>query len=494
MTVESSKAKPHKVIRYILDKFKREQSGAQNMEFTGSDDAGKLAEEMMLMHDFWGTGKKASDRKYYHYKISFSEADRVENGGLLTPELAARYAEKFIHDHWRDYQVVWGVHADGNARHIHIVVNAVNAITGEKLRTNMQAYQQEKDDCQTLCLEMGLHAMDWREAIAEKHHMERTDGTPIRNYTIEESALKSKGVKLWKDELRQKIDNAVKSSKTEMEFKKQLEKENVTITRWSEKTVSFKLGDHKAVRGDTLGADYTYFSISKALEYNARHTEKNSPMDDGLDSLIWYVKNHIDEDDRALIRDVARQAGMRREEIDQKLEAVKTMSRRDKQALWQSVQDDRRRFWDAYYIQKDQINQALSKAYAQQRLINYVDWVTRPTCYQRSVSSLLIALIITLTINRYEVEQELQILRDKRSELFKTINEFQDQTELAIRMINRQGLPMEEYIEAIKRMDAYADKLANNASMPIREQIDEVRREALVMHSPCIDLRHLEDL
>ena len=179
------------------------------MEFTGSDDAGKLAEEMMLMHDFWGTGKKASDRKYYHYKISFSEADRVENGGLLTPELAARYAEKFIHDHWRDYQVVWGVHADGNARHIHIVVNAVNAITGEKLRTNMQGYQQEKDDCQTLCREMGLHAMDWREAVAEKHHMERTDGTPIRNDTIEESALKSKGVKLWKDELRQKIDNKI---------------------------------------------------------------------------------------------------------------------------------------------------------------------------------------------------------------------------------------------------------------------------------------------
>ena len=53
---------------------------------------------------------------------------------------------------------------------------------------------------------------------------------------------------------------------------------------------------------------------------------------------------------------------------------------------------------------------------------------------------------------------------------------------------------MEEYIEAIKRMDAYADKLANKASMPVREQIEEVRREALVMHSPCIDLRHLEDL
>ena len=34
-------------------------------------------------------------RKYYHYKIAFAPADRDENDGPLTPELADQYAKEY---------------------------------------------------------------------------------------------------------------------------------------------------------------------------------------------------------------------------------------------------------------------------------------------------------------------------------------------------------------------------------------------------------------
>jgi|GEM_PF-5987849 len=72
-------------------------------------------------------------------------------------------------------EVVWAVHAENKARHIHFIVNAVSFDDGRKLHVTQRDWQRMKDDCRSQCNRYGLYELDWRAADA----VERQSETPV---------------------------------------------------------------------------------------------------------------------------------------------------------------------------------------------------------------------------------------------------------------------------------------------------------------------------
>lgn len=233
-----------------------------------------VIEQMEQTMKFHNKCQAENERKYYHTVVSFDIADLPENGGKLTNQLAYEFAHKFVIRNWPKNETFWVLqqHSAGQPKHLHIVTSAIELESGKKLHINNSTYRKWKDQANNLAAEMGLSALDWKKAVADKRKNEIS-----AKETFAEKGLKSRGKSTWKDELRTIIDNALKESKSEDEFKTFLKAQNVVLTRFSDKTISYRFGDRKACRGDTLGSEYTVQAIRKTLKQN--HLKKEIKRD-----------------------------------------------------------------------------------------------------------------------------------------------------------------------------------------------------------------------
>lgn len=354
--LKSSKATPVKGMEYITNKGKAALVDALNL-----DPNRDYAYQMMNTAMLWDKAQDENSRKYYHFKLSFDPKDWTENGGTLTEQGAMEIGLQLIGEHFPTYEAVGAVHTDRKHLHFHGMINAVDLATGDMIHMNDREYRRFKDRAQEICAEHGLTTIDWREATAQKRAAEKQAKQPIEE-TFAEKGLKSRGKTPWKDELRTIVDQAVGKATTMDEFKKLLESRGVTLTRCTDKTISYKLGDHKACRGDTLGGDYTAQAIRDAL--NRNRTEPMAEQGKAharLEDKMKYAANkgaainnnqHLTEADREVFRAAGRQIGLKRSEIDEMCDNAAKATWKEKQAAWDAYKVSQNAFWDYYNAEK----------------------------------------------------------------------------------------------------------------------------------------------
>lgn len=244
----ASKARPKNGIGYITDPKKAAIVSVKNL-FEDEDYAKQFEETAKR----FGKGEKFDERKYYHFKLSCARKDNV------TPRRAHDFAEEVAEAFFKNYECVIATHTDTETVHSHIIVNAVDPITGKKLQFGKAEYAAMKDEVNRIGKEHGYTETDFRKRS-------KNSRTPIEKKII------LKGGTSWKEELREVIAEGIKNSKTPEEFKEYLDKcYGVKIMR-DDKDYSYLHPEkQKPVRGAKLGENYTKTEVIKRIgEQNYR--------------------------------------------------------------------------------------------------------------------------------------------------------------------------------------------------------------------------------
>lgn len=245
----SSKSTPKKAIDYITREDKAAFVSVRNL-FEDEDYAEQFADTLRRFNK----GKKFDERKYYHFKLSCARKDNV------SPEQAHLYAQELAAILFPDDECVIATHTDTKTVHSHIIVNAVNPITGKKLRFTKSDYTKMKDEANRLGSEFGYTKTDFRKRAEHSR-------------TSKERHVILKGGNSWKEELRTVIEAAKQFSTTQEEFIAFLKDCGVTVTR--SKTEYSYLHPHKkkAIRGLKLGENYCKEKVDEQITGNNRHTD-----------------------------------------------------------------------------------------------------------------------------------------------------------------------------------------------------------------------------
>ncbi len=239
----ASKAKPKNGIAYVTDEKKAKIVTVRNL-FEDEDYAKQFEETASR----FGKGDKFDERKYYHCKLSCARQDNV------SPEKAHAYAEELVAKLFQNYECVIATHTDTQTVHSHIIVNAVDPITGKKLQFNKQDYVKMKDEANRLGKKYGFTETDFRKR-----------GKNSR--TAVEKKIMLKGGTSWKEELREVIAEAIKNVATSNEFKEYLEKcYGVKITRDGKDYSYLHPEKQKPIRGEKLGTNYTKKEILRKID------------------------------------------------------------------------------------------------------------------------------------------------------------------------------------------------------------------------------------
>ena len=265
----ASKAKPKNGIRYITDPKKAAFVSAKNL-FEDEDYAKQFEETAKR----FGKGEKFDERKYYHFKLSCARKDNV------TPRRAHDFAEEVAEAFFKNYECVIATHTDTETVHSHIIVNAVDPITGKKLQFGKAEYAAMKDEVNRIGKEHGYTETDFRKRS-------KNSRTPIEKKII------LKGGTSWKEELREVVAEAVKKTNSLEAFKKYLDEcYGIKITRDCKDYSYLHPEKQKPVRGAKLGENYTKTEVIKRIgEQNYR---QKSGAYTGRRYIYLYVKGDFE--------------------------------------------------------------------------------------------------------------------------------------------------------------------------------------------------------
>lgn len=440
---EASKATPAEGIAYIMDEEKVIAHGSQGFI---SDNPEKMAKQMLQTMHLFGKGRDFDERKYYHAKLSFAPADRPENGGTLTAEYANRYATKYAKKLWPNREVIWAVQDHGASIHIHFIIAACEQTTGKKLDARDAEYRTWKDYANTLAAEFDLSTLDWRKATKEKREREK-NCEEIECVTFAEVEMRKKNKVVWKDELRSIIDRATVECCNMQAFRSELEKNGVVLTRCTEQTISYKLRDHRACRGDTLGGDYTLRAIQNALAHNA-HAHGSVQFDE------------IDFDARKKYRSWGRMAGMKREEIDRLCDTLPRATWQEKQALWERYKKLRDEFWSDYQRRKNDLQQELDEAYHLRKKAKDAEWVLNPQNQRKSLGGIIFAGIY---LHRFGGSEQFDAcidnLKSQQELLRREAQRFKAYSRQAVDVLKNRNLSLETYTDSLLLMQEMAEDI-----------------------------------
>lgn len=238
----ASKARPKNGIGYITDLKKAAIVSVKNL--FDDEDYAKQFEETAAR---FGKGEKYDERKYYHFKLSCARKDNV------TIEKAHAYAEEIAEAFFKNYECVIATHTDTQTVHSHIIVNAVDPITGKKLQFSQKDYAKMKDEVNVIGRKYGFTETEFRKR-----------GKNSR--TAAEKKIILKGGTSWKEELREVIAEAVKKTKSPEAFKDYLNKcYGVKITRDGKDYSYLHPNKQKPIRGEKLGTNYSKTEVLKQI-------------------------------------------------------------------------------------------------------------------------------------------------------------------------------------------------------------------------------------
>ena len=421
-------------IDYILSEMKATLKIAINL-----NDAEDVVVQMERMERLWGKNKE-NGRQAYHLKFCYNPIDDVKNGGILSDSLAMKVAIQIIKESFPDHQVVLAVHNDTPNKHVHAVIGAVNMMTGKKLDMNMADCRRVKDRASKIAAEYGLTTIDWREAVRVKRKSERQSELP-ESFSFAERGMHQNNVATWKDDLRHIIDEAVIASKSMEEFRKKLAEQNVTLTRCSTNVISYKFGEHRAVRGDTLGGDYTAWAIQDALSHNCNQSD----MD-------------ISAEDRQLYWAWGRMAGVRRSEMTAICDELPHATWEQKQAVWTDYKRIKDEFWNDYRVRKANLKYKMDAAYRRRNQMQEAEWLLSPFNRRRSLAGIIYAAVIYHRCgNKEEIEREIAELHEMQVLLRKESRSFKGLSDNALQTLRQRGLEIEVYSDCVQQMQEMAE-------------------------------------
>lgn len=437
-------------VSYIMNPLKVIARGNQGFMTADPTEMVNQMQETLRLHG------KQKGRHYYHVKVAFSLEDRPENGGSLTAEKANAYAAKYASYLWSGKEVIWACQDHGSSIHIHFVVAACDIETGKKLNVNNQEYCKWKDYAQTLAVEFGLTPLDWREAVRKKKTQDRQMGSPVYE-SFAEKGRKAKGKGTYKDQLRRIIDQALVKVKNMEEFRAELQKSDVILTRCTSATISYKWGDRRAYRGDSLGDDYIAIAIHNRLLHNQRKT--------GIESKIKTAelraggKRVLSPEEAESIYDFGRMIGLSREEIGWLIDHALYASKEGKQQAWDVWRTNKDRFWESYRQSQAEISNHLDDLYRQRKLLKQSEWMLNPYNTKMSLWGILFAFVLRLSSHTslQEIEAEIALYKEIRARLRKNIELFKKASEKGIQSLKDYDFSMEEYLLAISQMHTSAD-------------------------------------
>lgn len=484
---EASKATPMKGLAYIMDKEKTLAKGSIGFL---TDDPEQMARQMMQTMYLHGKGKSPNERKYYHCKISFDPQDLKQNGGELDERMANRYAAKYAAKTWPGREVAWSVQHHGTAMHIHFIVAACEQETGKKLDARDAEYRRWKNRAQDLAAEMGLSTLDWEKATAEKRAGEIQADLPVTQ-TFAEQGLQARGKTSWKDELRSIIDRAAGSCRSMDEFQAYLQSQGVTLTRSTGTTISYKLGEHKACRGDTLGGDYTAQAIRDALQHNSQEPAPEQGKEHaGIYALIGSASRRsdaqaaggrvIDREERDMYRQLGRLAGVKRAEIDEMCDRAEMATWDEKKEAWAQYQEAKTEFWEEYAIRQQALKMAVDDAYKRRRKVKNAEWALDPRNRRKSLFGVIYAgIVLSRNDTRGMIEREIETLKREQRTLRQDMASFKAHTEDARGTLKEKGLSLDAYMASVQRMQGIADYIQKkNAALLDVEAREKARRAA----------------
>ena len=171
----------------------------------------------------------------------------------VTPRRAHDFAEEVAEAFFKNYECVIATHTDTETVHSHIIVNAVDPITGKKLQFGKAEYAAMKNEVNRIGKEHGYTETDFRK-------LSKNSRTPIEKKII------LKGGTSWKEELREVIAEAAKKTKSPEEFKEYLDKcYGVKITQDGKDFSYLHPNKQKPIRGERLGTNYTKSEVIKKI-------------------------------------------------------------------------------------------------------------------------------------------------------------------------------------------------------------------------------------
>ena len=432
-------------VDYILSEMKATLKIAMNL-----NDAENVVAQMERMERLWGKNKE-SGRQAYHLKLCFNPKDDVRNGGILTDSLAMKVAIKIINEAFADHQVVLAVHNDTPNKHVHAVIGAVNMMTGKKLDMSMADYRKLKDRASKIAAEYGLTTIDWREAVRVKRKSERQNELP-ENFSFAEQGMHQNDVVTWKDDLRHIIDEAVITSKSMEELRKKLANQNVTLTCYSTNVISYKFGEHRAVRGDTLGGDYTAWAIRDALIHNCNRSDTDISIEDRQMYWVW-----------------GRMAGVRRSEMTAICDELPHATWEQKQAVWTDYKRIKDEFWKDYHVRKAKLKYKMDAAYRRRNQVQEAEWLLSPFNRRRSLAGIIYAAVICHRCgNKEEIEREIAEIHEMQVLLRKKSQSFKGLSDNALQTLRQRNLEIEGYLDCVQRMQEMAEGMF---SQPTEEQV-----------------------
>lgn len=198
----------------------------------------------------------ATKRKYskedkvlaYHYIQSFKP-------GEVTPELAHSIGVQFAKECFGDrFEVVIGTHLDREHLHNHIVVNSVSFLDGGKFRSTPESYYNIiRKISDRLCRENELSVID-NQQHKGMHYAEW-------------KAL-NEGKPTIRSQVREELDEVIKSSYTMQIFWKELKRRGYVVHRKGENikyTSIIPPFGKRPIRLDKLGTEYTEAAIQERI-------------------------------------------------------------------------------------------------------------------------------------------------------------------------------------------------------------------------------------
>lgn len=173
--------------------------------------------------------------------------------GEVTPEQANELGYELAQKVAGGHQVAIYTHTDKDHIHNHLVINSVNLDTGLKFQAHgMEAIEKFKEMNDEICLAHGLTVPE--------------EPAQIRYTAAEKSILERPGQTSWKDEIREKIEQAKQTTPNFDAFKEKLAENGVNVIERG-KTVTYQhVTENKKVRAKKLGADYEKETIINGFE------------------------------------------------------------------------------------------------------------------------------------------------------------------------------------------------------------------------------------
>lgn len=228
-------------------------------------DAGDWAASFDMTRKIWG---KDDGRKYYHVIIS---PDPEDDCNLAT---LRDLATSWMQERYPETEYVIGYHDDNGHLHAHIAMNSVIPDTGYKVHNDDKEVMDDAMTLQRMCKERGLSYFENPSPTHGKTGFEISKGERKRPPVVlsdTERRLIARGIKPWKQDVRDAIDASVAEAASWNDFEKAMSARGFNVRVGRRNTVTFAHPDAEGtkhtVRGtvDNLGSAYTLQGIMLRL-------------------------------------------------------------------------------------------------------------------------------------------------------------------------------------------------------------------------------------